>query len=144
MTIQATVKRLRAYWHARDPLTSFAAIDAVEASCGHPLPADMKYFYQWFSDGGEGRLPGGYLSLYPMSEIPQVQEQYRVRAFLPHVLVCGSDGGDEAFALDLSQRADTARYPVIQFSFGAMEPGEVEQVGENFEDFLRRWLQHRP
>jgi hypothetical protein len=144
MSIQATVKQLRRLWHANEPLPTFTPIEAVEAGCGRALPADMKYFYQWFSDGGEGRLPGGYLSLYRMSEIPEIQEQYRVKAALPDVVVFASDGGDEAFAFVLSRHADTARYPVVQFSLGAMEQDAVEQVGEDFEDFLRRRLHLRP
>jgi hypothetical protein len=142
MNIQSIVKRLKPVWHRNEPLEGFEPIEAVEASCGSSLPADLKYFYQWFSDGGEGRLPGGYLCLYRMSEIPGIQEQYGVKAALRDVLVFASDG-DEAFALDLSKRRDTARYPVVQFSFGAMDPDAVEQVAEDFEDFFRRRLKPR-
>jgi hypothetical protein len=134
MSIQETIGRLRPLWHARAPLDSFAAIDAIERAYRCRLPADYKYFLQWFSDGGEGRLPRGDLALYRAEDLLRIQELYDVRA-MGELLVFASDG-DEAFAFDLTRRRDTSRYPVVTYSFAARDPSTLEDVGEDFRSFL--------
>ena len=134
MSIQRTIERLKPFWHRITPLEGFEAIDEIESRVGYPLPADLKHFYQWFSNGGEGQLPGGYLQMFPAEEILGIQRQYRVRE-IGKALLFATDG-DEGFAFDLTRGAASARYPVIQFSLASMDPEEVELVAEDFDSFL--------
>jgi hypothetical protein len=55
---------------------------------------------------------------------------------LQHVVVFGSDGGDQGFGFDVSARRDTATYRVLEFPISALEPEEAEVVAESFEQFL--------
>ena len=139
MTIQKVIQRLRPYWHALPRLDGFEAIDALEEHLGLRLPADYKMFLQWFSDGGEADLPGGYLLLFPAGELLERQATYEVDRIRPGLLVFGLEG-DDVFAFDLQTRRGTADYAVARLSVSSRDAAEVEEIAPNFAAFLQARL----
>lgn len=131
MTIQKLSARLAPYWHSQGATQSVEEFDPIERALGVTLPADYKYFMMELG-AGEAQLTGGYVRLYPLSELPLRREEA-----LPTVVVFGSDGGDQGFGFDVSTRRDTATYRVVEFPISALEPEEVEVVADSFERFLR-------
>jgi SMI1/KNR4 family protein SUKH-1 len=134
MTIQTLSARLAPYWHSEGVTQSVEEFDSIERALGVTLPADYKYFMMELG-AGEGKLTGGYVRLYPLSELPLRREEA-----LGNVIVIGSDGGDQGFGFDVSTRRDTASYRVVEFPISALEPEEVDVIAESFERFLRERL----
>lgn len=141
MNVRAATKKLEPLWHANAPVEGFGELDRIEARAGCALPADFKWFLQWFSNGGEGELPGGSLSLFPVEDLATPGRN--VSSALGRLLPFGSDGGDDLFAFDLDRHAASATYPVVRFPANATDPDEVETVGEDFASFLESWLRPR-
>jgi hypothetical protein len=139
MSIQKIVQRLRPYWHAVPPLGDFEAIDTLESRLGSRLPADYKMFLQWFSNGGEASLPGGYLLLFPVGELLERQASYEIDRIRPNLLLFGLEG-DDVFAFDLQTSRATADYPVVRLSVSSRDPNEIEQVAPSFAGFLQNRL----
>ncbi|WP_438016235.1 SMI1/KNR4 family protein [Sorangium sp. So ce315] len=86
------------------------------------------------SDGAEGPVgrKGRYLVLWPVASIIDLNEQYHVDEFAPHLLAFGSDGGGEAFAFDRrTEPATIVRVPFV---------GLDDEIcyGTRFDDFLAR------
>ncbi len=135
VTIQAVAKRLAPSWHSVGATQSIEEFDSIEGQLRITLPADYKCLIMDLG-AGEAQLPGGYVRLYPLSEILSRQEDG-----LPNVVVFGSDGGDHGFGFDVSTRRDTATYRVVEFPISTLDPAEVEVVANSFEGFLTERLE---
>jgi hypothetical protein len=131
MAIQDTIKRLAAQWRSGGVTDSVEDFDPIESALGVPLPADYKFFLMELGEG-EADLPGGYLRVYPLGEIPSRQEPA-----LSNVVVFGSDGGDHGFGFDAGSRTDTATYRIVEFPTSTTDPTEVEVVADSFDAFLK-------
>ncbi|WP_437735458.1 SMI1/KNR4 family protein [Sorangium sp. So ce1335] len=86
------------------------------------------------SDGAEGQVGenGRYLVLWPVASIVDLNEQYHIAEFAPHLLAFGSDGGGEAFAFD--RRTDPAT--IVRVPFVGLD--DEVQYGARFDEFLAR------
>jgi hypothetical protein len=82
------------------------------------------------ADGAVGEV--GYLSLWRIDEIIQLNKDYRVSDFAPGLVLFGSDGGGEAFAFD----ARDAKMAIVQVPFVGMSLSEVQPLAKNFNEFL--------
>ena len=82
--------------------------------------------------GREGFLGDTYLRLYRLNELIALNVSYAVPAWLPQVVVFGSNGIGEAFAFQLGEAA------VIQVPFLPLSSEYIEQKGKDFTDFLRK------
>lgn len=140
MTLHQLLPRMTPYWSVNKPGECFDEIEMVESHLGSPLPADYKYFLQWFSNGGEGGLPGGYLLLFRIEEVIVRQRDYQIATASPGHLAIGLEG-DHIFCFRVSERRSTADYRVVEIPLSCLDdPEEVVVVGENFADFLSRRL----
>lgn len=137
-SLQGLLKLLRPHWHGTEPVSSFDEVDRIETQLRVHLPADFKYFYQWFSNGGEGQLPRGYLRIYAIEELLGLQGAYGVTSIKPSLFMFAGNGSD-GFALDTSRNRACATYPVVEFGLGCRDPGEVEDRGDNLREFLA-WM----
>ena len=133
MAIQKVISRLKPLWHLNH-LESIDNVEMAETKLGCPLPADYKYLLMELGPG-ESDLPGGYLRVYPLEELPRRQE-----SGLPSIVVFGSDGGDHGFGFDAGSRRESASYRVVEFPTSAIDRSEVEIAGDSLELFLKKRL----
>ena len=115
----------------RQPATS-EQIHELHAAIGVTLPVDYVDF-MLVSNGADGPLgETGYVSLWQVQEIAQLNKDYRVADFAPGLLLFGSDGGDEAFAFDTR----TDPMAVVGVPFIGMSLSEAKPLAGTFTDFL--------
>jgi len=98
------------------PATS-EQVESAQRELGVQLPSDLVAFYESFG-AADGDLPsdpdeeeGGWLILYPVEELVDTNVGYGYRDQL--LVIVGSDGGGEAYALDF--RADPPVWVVVPF-----------------------------
>lgn len=130
---------LAPYWHKEAGATE-AQIARLEQAVRFALPDDYKTFLRW-SDGGEGELGARYLSLWPSTELTQLNEDYRIGSYLPSILAIGSDGGGKCFALDY--RAAAGQPSLVQVPFAVLTPEYITVIGRTFRDGVERALRGR-
>lgn len=143
LKIQAELFNLiRPRWHGNPPLDSFAALNEIESKIVAKLPTNYKSFLRFFSNGGEGDFPRGHVLLFKAEEILRKTSEYTIYAWAPHLLPIGLDG-DDIFCFELSRRKKPSTYKVVRVSLSAREKKGSEIVGNNFFDFLDRWVKNR-
>ncbi|WP_437480031.1 SMI1/KNR4 family protein [Sorangium sp. So ce1014] len=111
---------------ARD-IASFASNSQLSLPPGY-----IEFMRQ--SDGAEGPIGknGRYLVLWSLAKILELNAQYHIDEFAPHLLAFGSDGGGEAFAFDRrTEPATIVRVPFIGLD-------EEVHYGNRFDGFLLR------
>lgn len=55
------------------------------------------------TNGGKGNIGEGYLRLWNIEQLLEVNEDYSVSEFAPGFLIIGSDGGAAAFGYDFRE-----------------------------------------
>jgi hypothetical protein len=130
------INAIAAHWFKNDGATGEQILE-VERLLRFVLPEDYKVFLRW-SNGGEGNLGRDYLSLWPIEQVGQLNEDYQIDRYLPMVLAIGSDGGGECFALDYTTSA--TRPALIRVPFGDLDPDCCEVIGPTFREGLERLL----
>lgn len=91
------INAIAAHWFKNDGATWEQILD-VERLLRFVLPEEYKIFLSW-SNGGEGDLGRDSLSLWPIEQVGQLNEDYHIDQYLPTVLAIGSNRGGECFAL---------------------------------------------
>lgn len=110
-----------------------STIEQLQLNLGIKLPDDYLNFFLR-SDGADGAVgETGYVSLWPIHELINLNEGYRVREFAPGLLLFGSDGGGEAFAFDLRDMA----MPIVGVPFVGMSLEEAKPLAPTFTEFLK-------
>jgi hypothetical protein len=97
-----------------------ASVAALEARLGAHFPQDYVSFVQT-TNGAEGPVGEGYLSLWPVEDIELLNERYEVASFVPGLVLFGTDGGNTGYALDTTSNA-IGELPLIGISRGSLEP----------------------
>jgi hypothetical protein len=115
----------------RLPGASPATITRVAEELGVPLPEDYTRVIA-ASNGVEGFVGENYLMVYPIEELPIYNAEGIYDAFASGVIVFGSNGGGEAFAVVTS--ANPPLY--IAAPMGAWHKEDVISLGRSFEEFL--------
>lgn len=69
MTFKELLNLIKPRWYGNPPLDGFEILDEIESKIRASLPADYKYFLQFFSNGGEGDFPKGYVLLFKAEDI---------------------------------------------------------------------------
>ncbi len=87
---------------------------------GLRLPADYVSFLQT-SNGAEGPVGHGYISLWPIEEIVILNEQYEVVLSAPGLILLGSDGANVGYAIDRRTHG-FVEVPLIGLSLEAVSP----------------------
>jgi hypothetical protein len=85
------------------------------------------------SNGAIGFIGKSYIQLWSIEEIFQMNDGYNAKEFYPGMLLIGTDGGGEAYVIDL--RSDSkSRYGMIPFITSGFD--DLIQFGDSFTDFL--------
>ena len=86
------------------------------------------------SNGVEGFVAGdSYLMLWPIEELPELNKGYAVDEFIPGLVLIGSNGSNDAYAIDTRNiRPIFVTVPFDSFSLDYVEP-----LAESAEEFLR-------
>ncbi len=107
-------------------------IDAIESSVGTKLPTDYKDFMMRHN-GAEGPIgKDNYLDIWPLEELPALNEGYPVRRFAPGLILFGVDGGDTGYAFDTASEG----LPVVEVPFIGEGREDVKTVARSFRSFL--------
>lgn len=116
-----------------NPGVSLTDLAEVEKSIGFDLPDDYKQFLLKM-DGGEGFIgDGSYLILWSANELAGFNVEYESASYCPKVLLIGSNGGGEAFGIDI----ENGELHYVQVPFVGMSRSLIEVVSPTFEGFLR-------
>jgi len=133
MSLQGALRKTDGRWHRNPVLEGFGELDRVENQLGAALPADYKWFLQFFANGAEAEFGEVHLQVLP---IEQVGSAYELSAEMKQYLVFAVDG-DDAYAFDSTKSRASADYPVVQFSLASRDPSEVETIARNLADLLQ-------
>ena len=107
-------------------------IEKVEKEWNISLPGEYKQLIL-FSNGIEGPIgKASYLSIWPINELIELNQEYAVDEFLPGIKYFGSDGGDMAYGFEF----DHDRTTIIEIPFDSINKEEVKKYGESFFEFL--------
>ena len=107
-------------------------IEKVEKEWNISLPCEYKQLIL-FSNGIEGPIgKASYLSIWPINELIELNQEYAVDEFLPGIKYFGSDGGDMAYGFEF----DHDRTTIIEIPFDSINKEEVKKYGESFFEFL--------
>ena len=94
------------------------------------LPKDYKDFLL-HSNGGEGEIgENGYLRLFPIEELIEVNNDYSIFEYLNNILVFGSDGGGIGYAFDVSNDS------IVEVDFNSLNENDIFPLSENFDSFI--------
>jgi SMI1 / KNR4 family (SUKH-1) len=107
-------------------------VEAFENGSGIRLPNEYTAFLKT-RNGGEGFIGNeSYLILWKVGDLQSLNSAYEVKAYVPDLLIFGSDGGGEAYAIDYSDPA----LAIVAVPFVGMERGLVRKISSNFNEFL--------
>lgn len=109
-----------------------SAIERFQTDSGVKLPEDYVGFLL-HSNGADGPVgETGYVSMWAIDELSELNGGYRVAEYAPGLLLFGSDGGDEAFAFDLRDSA----MPIVEVPFVGMSLDEATPLAATFTAML--------
>jgi hypothetical protein len=103
---------------------------SLVAGLSAPLPDDYLAFLGR-ANGGEGFIGDRYVQLWKAEELSEMNRAYKTAEFFPNLFFIGSDGGGEAYALDLS-RMDATVFEVPFVGF----PTDAKAIANSFDSFL--------
>ncbi len=85
------------------------------------------------SNGVEGFIASdSYLMLWPIEELPRLNEGYAVDEFVPGLTLIGSNGGSIAYAIDTRGQSPT----FVAVPFEALSLDNVTHLAGTAEEFL--------
>ncbi|MEZ0325798.1 MAG: SMI1/KNR4 family protein [Fimbriimonas sp.] len=96
------------------------------------LPPDYLEFFT-FANGAEGNSPGQqYMRLWPIDELEELNLQYEAAESVPGMLLIGSNGGGEAYAIDFQQPPPA----YVMLPFIGMSREDAWFFGNTFKEFM--------
>ena len=111
---------------------SLDVITETENKLGIKFPSDYIEF-MLFSNGCEGSIGESYLTVWPIEELVETNEDCEVEEYTPGLILFGSDGGEEAFAFDM--RSDNIKYIMVPYM---LEFDAVIEQGSSIIEFFER------
>lgn len=108
-----------------------AEIEAAERNLGVFLPPDYVDFLA-HTNGGELRLGGNQLFLWPVENLAWENEGYEVERSAPGLVLFGHAGGLEAYGFD----ARAGRMEVVTVPWVPMDWASAIPCGRTFTEFL--------
>jgi hypothetical protein len=114
-----------------NPPATKEQIELAQEKLGVVFPARYVDFLLK-SDGYEGLIGQAYIALWNIDDIVKRNEGYAVKEFAPHLVLFGSDGGDEAFAFDTSK----SEFPIVITPFIGLGLEEENVIGNSFFEFI--------
>ncbi len=116
----------------RNDPASQSAISTLEQAIGIRLPVEYRELLQ-LSNGLEGFVSDThYLVLWPIEQVAELNDGYRVSEFAPGLLLFGSNGGDTGYGFDTR----TEELPIVEVPFVGMSLEQAKQLGTTFAAFL--------
>lgn len=70
----------------------------------------------------------GYLSIWPIDEIVELNQEYAVDEFLPGIKYFGSDGADIAYGFEF----DEDEILIIEIPFDSVRKSDAKKYSESF------------
>jgi hypothetical protein len=109
-------------------------IGAVERAASIQLPAQYREFLL-STNGGEG-ITGvdTYFVLWPVQDLIRLNREYEVNEHALGLLLIGSNGGGEAFALDLRE---DGKQSLVSVPFVGMSLRNAVTAADSFDEFLK-------
>ncbi len=104
---------------------------ACERTLGRPLPLDLRNFLL-ASNGGEGPIGEGYLSLWRVETLESKNAAHAAATRFPGLFLIGTDGGAEAFALDLEAGQTT----YVMVPIAGRGRADMIELGHTFREFI--------
>lgn len=81
---------------------------------------------------GEGMIgENSYLILWEKEELEELNDMYEVNEFLNNCILIGSNGGDNAYGLDIEGN-------FFEVPFIGMKSDEIKILGNSFEEFIEK------
>jgi len=119
-------------WNRENP-ASHDTIENLVVKSGLQLPKDYLDFLR-LSNGGEGELPVDpfWFQIWPVDEVLEHNEGYRVKQHLPGFFVFGSNGGGEMLAFNIREHGS---WPVYMIPFIPMDESDAKKVAPDFLSF---------
>ena len=85
---------------------------------------------------GEGMVgENSYLILWEKEEIEELNDAYEVKEFLNNSILIGSNGGDNAYGIDVEGK-------FFEVPFIGMDDDEIKILGNSFEEFIKKLYQY--
>jgi hypothetical protein len=116
-------------------ITSAAAtaseLSQIDRFFNYAFPIDYKDFLQ-ITNGLEGNADKGYLVIWSIEELLELNTAYQVKEFASHLILFGSDGGEDAFAFDTSGPAVS----IVKLPFIGMGYVPNHKLANSFQEFL--------
>ena len=112
------------------PATS-SEITEAERYFNYSFPDDYKDFLL-LTNGLEGELNHNYLVLWSVKELIELNAAYLVKEFIDDIIIFGSDGEEDAFGFDTSNKHP----PIVKLPFIGMGHIPNEKLSDTFEGFL--------
>jgi hypothetical protein len=85
------------------------------------------------SNGALGFIGKSYIQLWSIDEIFQSNDGYKAKELFPGLLLIGTNGGQEAYVIDLRSESK-ARYGMIPFITSGFD--DLIPCGESLDEFL--------
>lgn len=123
-------RKFKADFYLNAPATN-VAIDIAEKHFACCLPEDYKELLLC-SNGFEGNATDNYLVVWSIEELVTLNEAYNAKEFISDVIIFGSDGGEEAFAFDIS----TEKITIVKLPFIGMGYIANEKIADSFREFM--------
>jgi hypothetical protein len=131
------------------PGATEAQIARLTGWLGHDIPETYRDLLRrtngaeawWDADDGEG---GGPLVLWSTEEIPELNEAYEIRRYLPGAVAIGSDGGEDAILLDTTVSDEAEAWPVVRVGFGNLDRQDLTLQAKRFEDWVKNGFRLTP
>jgi len=116
----------------RNEPASEGAVRGVEHRIGVTFPDGYRSFLL-ASNGGEGPVgENGYAMLWKIEQLQELTYSYEVEKYASGLLLIGSNGGGEAFALDF-EKSPTE---FVSMPFVGMDRSVMQPLGITFDDFI--------
>jgi SMI1 / KNR4 family (SUKH-1) len=128
--MRRTLEDLLREFSGNSPASS-QEITSVEAVFGKPLPDAFRSFLK-IANGGDGFHGTHYAMLWNAREIVELNESYQARAYSPGLMLIGSNGGGEAYALD----SRILSSPVVRVPFVGMDLTLAQPFEPTIASFL--------
>lgn len=118
----------------RQPPATDVDLSAAERALGLSLPPDYAALMRE-ANGLEGFVAReAYLILWPLSDLPALNEAYCVSEYLAGVTLVGTDGGDTGYGF----RRRDGQFEYVSTPLVGMEPAALESVGGSLVELAER------
>jgi len=107
-------------------------LNSLETEFQIKFPDDFREFLLE-SNGAEGFVGQSYLVIWSLDEMKEINKLSDISKYIPGLILIGSDGGDESYALDTRQ----SNLAFVEFPSIGVTLENVQICGFTFHEFLQ-------